>query len=258
MKKTVGLLTGLAVSFGIATAAHAGPRLEQIMEEQVILVGTLGDYRPFAIKTEEGDYEGHDIDVISAMADVLNLNIEYVPSTWPHLLDDLQADKFEIAVGGITRNANRLRQVDMLPGYAPFGKVALARKSDADKYKSLEDLNQPGVHVIKNPGGTNEQFVLKYLTDAEVSTHEHNAEIPGLIAEGKGDIMITETFEALHYANTDDRLAALFIDEPLTPQDELGFLLPIDDADFIRVMRFAWDLMDTRGVLNEAQNNWLK
>ncbi|HLR30534.1 MAG TPA: transporter substrate-binding domain-containing protein [Paenalcaligenes sp.] len=258
MKKTVGLLTGLAVSFGIATAAHAGPRLDQIMEEQVIRVGTPGDYRPFAIKTEDGDYEGHDIDVISAMADGLDLTIEYVPTSWPDLLDDLQADKFDVAVGGITRNATRLGQVDMLPGYAPFGKVALARKSDADKYKSLEDLNQPEVHVIKNPGGTNEQFVLEYLTDAEVSTHEHNAEIPGLIAEGKGDIMITETFEALHYANEDDRLAALFIDEPLTPQDELGFLLPTDDADFTRVMRFAWDLMDTRGVLDEAQNNWLK
>src|SRR5690625_452535 len=341
MKKAVGLLTGLAVSFGVATAAHAGPRLDQIMDEQVIRVGTPGDYRPFAIKNDDGEYEGHDIDVIEAMADGLNLSIEYVPTSWPDLLDDLQADKFDVAVGGITRTAARLGQVDMLPGYAPFGKVALARKSEADKYKSLEDLNQPSVHVIKNqggtneqfvfdnlteaegskiwqadkcdvavggitrtaarlgqvdmlpgyapfgkvalarkseadkyksledlnqpsvhviknPGGTNEQFVLDNLTEAEVSTHEHNAEIPGLIAEGKGDIMITETFEALHYANEDDRLAALFVDDPLTPQDELGFLLPTDDADFTRVMRFAWDLMDTRGVLDEAQNNWLK
>ncbi|HLS16501.1 MAG TPA: transporter substrate-binding domain-containing protein [Paenalcaligenes sp.] len=258
MKKAVGFLTGLAVSFGVATAAHAGPRLDQIMDEQVIRVGTPGDYRPFAIKNDDGEYEGHDIDVIEAMADGLNLSIEYVPTSWPDLLDDLQADKFDVAVGGITRTAARLGQVDMLPGYAPFGKVALARKSEADKYKSLEDLNQPSVHVIKNPGGTNEQFVLDNLTEAEVSTHEHNAEIPGLIAEGKGDIMITETFEALHYANEDDRLAALFVDDPLTPQDELGFLLPTDDADFTRVMRFAWDLMDTRGVLDEAQNNWLK
>src|SRR5690625_2048462 len=258
MKKALGLLTGLAISFSVATVVDAGPRLDQINDKQVLRVGTPGDYRPFAIKTEDGGYEGHDIDVITAMADELGWSIEYVPTSWPDLLSDLQADKFDVAVGGITRNAARLGQVDMLPGYAPFGKVALVRKSEADKYKSLEDLNQPEVHVIKNPGGTNEQFVLDNLTEAEVSTHEHNAEIPGLIAEGKGDIMITETFEALHYANEDDRLAALFVDDPLTPQDELGFLLPTDDADFTRVMRFAWDLMDTRGVLDEAQNNWLK
>src|SRR5690625_7408877 len=98
------------------------------------------------------------------MADVLNLSIEYVPTSWPDVLDDLQADKFDVAVGGITRTAARLGQVDMLPGYAPFGKVALARKSEADKYQSLEDVHQPSGHVTKNPDGTNEQCVLDNLT----------------------------------------------------------------------------------------------
>src|SRR3546814_9598455 len=88
----------------------------------------------------------------------------------------------------------------MLPGYAPFGKVALVRKDQASKYKTVDDLNQPSVRVIKNPGGTNEAFVLENLKQAKVSTHEKNAEIPALIAEGKGDVMITETYEAQHYS----------------------------------------------------------
>ena len=37
------------------------------METKVIRVGTPGDYRPFAIKTD-GGYSGHDIDVIETMA----------------------------------------------------------------------------------------------------------------------------------------------------------------------------------------------
>jgi|SRR5690625_4291157 len=258
MKKVFSLLAGLALSLAVLGTAHAGPRLDRIVEEQVIRVGTPGDYRPFAIKLDDGVYEGHDIVLIAAMADELGWEIEYVPTSWPNLLDDLQADKFDIAVGGITRNAARLGQVDMLPGYAPFGKVALVRKSEADQYKTLQDLNQPSVHVIKNPGGTNEEFVLEHLTNAKVSTHEQNAEIPGLVAAGEGDVMITETFEALHYANEDDRLAALFIDNPLTPQHELGFMIPTDDADYTRVMQFAWDLLQTRGVIQEAANDWLK
>lgn len=258
MKKVFGLAGAAALTVALAASVHAGPRLDQIMETQTIRVGTPGDYRPFAIQTDNGSYEGHDIDVIAAMADELGWEIEYVQTSWPDLLADIQADKFDIAVGGITRNAARLAQVDMLPGYAPFGKVALVRKDEADQYKTLEDLNQPEVHVIKNPGGTNEEFVLQYLTDAKVSTHDSNAEIPGLIAVGEGDVMITETFEALHYSNEDQRLAALFVDEPLTPQHELGFMLPTDDADYIRVMKFAWDLMDTRGVLNQSAEQWLR
>jgi cyclohexadienyl dehydratase len=249
---------GVAVALMLSAAAQAGPRLDRVMNDKVLRVGTPGDYRPFAIKTDKGTYEGHDIDVIEAMAKALGVRIEYVQTSWPNLMKDLLADKFDVAVGGITRNVARIRQADMLPGYAPFGKVALVRKEDASKYKSIDDLNQPSVRVIKNPGGTNEAFVLEHLKQAQVSTHEKNAEIPALIAEGKGDVMITETYEALHYSKADPRLTALFVDAPLTPKNELGFLLPVDDADYVRVMRFAWDLVDERDTLEEAEERWLE
>lgn len=250
----------IAAALALAAAALpalAGPRLDRIMESKTLRVGTPGDYRPFAIKTD-GGYSGHDIDLVEAMARELGARVEYVPTSWPNLLKDLQADRFDVAVGGITRNVARLRQAEMLPGYAPFGKVALVRGADKEKFRTRESLNQPGVRVIKNPGGTNEAYVLQNLTAAQVSTHEKNAEIPGLIAEGKGDVMITETYEALHYARVDPRLHAAFIDAPLTPVNQLGFMAPADDADYLRVLRFTWDLVDSRGAVREAAQKWLK
>ena len=83
----------------VSQAAHAGPRLDKIMETKVIRVGTPGDYRPFAIKTDAG-YSGHDIDVIETMAKELGVKIEYVQTSWPNLVKDLQGDKFDVAVGG--------------------------------------------------------------------------------------------------------------------------------------------------------------
>lgn len=256
MKHYARFFLGLAMAVTLGATAQAGPRLDRIMENKVLRVGTPGDYRPFAIKTDKG-YEGHDIDVIEAMAQAIGAKVEYVPTSWPKLMDDIMADKFDVAVGGITRNAARISKIAMLPGYAPFGKVALVRKDDASKYKSVDDLNQSSVRVIKNPGGTNEIFVVDNLKNAQVSTHEKNAEIPALIAEGKGDVMITETYEALHYSKADPRLTALFIDDPLTPKNQLGFMLPVDDADYVRVMEFAWDLMDEREILDDAEDRWL-
>lgn len=248
------LVAGL-LSFG--QAAQAGPRLDKIMEAKVLRVGTPGDYRPFAIKTD-GGFAGHDIDVIEAMAKELGVKIEYVQTSWPNLMKDIQADKFDVAVGGITRNVTRIRQIEMLPGYAPFGKVALVRSADKAKFAAPEDLNQAAVRVIKNPGGTNEAYVLEHLKAAQVSTHEKNAEIPALIAEGKGDVMITETYEALVYSKADPRLYAAFMDAPLTPKSYLGFMLPKDDADYTRVMGFVWGQIDSRGALKQAADKWLK
>ena len=258
MKKVLALAVAAVVTgLSFIQAAQAGPRLDKIMETKVIRVGTPGDYRPFAIKTDTG-FSGHDIDLIETMAKELGVKVEYVQTSWPNLMKDLQSNQFDVAVGGITRNVNRIRMVDMLPGYAPFGKVALVRSADKAKFTTADSLNQPTVRVIKNPGGTNEAYVLANLKAAQVATHDKNAEIPALIAEGKGDVMITETYEALHYAKADPRLHAAFIDAPLTPKNTLGFMLPTDDADYVRVMDFVWGLVDSRGGVKQAADKWLK
>ena len=143
-------------------------------------------------------------------------------------------------------------------GYAPFGKLALVRSTEKSTYLTPEDLNKSNVRVIKNPGGMNEAFVLERLKTAQVSTHDKNVEIPGLITEGKGDAMITETYEALYYSKADPRLHAASIDAPLTPKNQLGFMTPTDDADYAGVMGFVWELLVSRGVLKQAADKWLK
>lgn len=240
-----------------ALPAAAGQRLDGINQSKTLRVGTPGDYRPFAIKTDAG-YSGHDVDVIEAMVKEMGVKVEFVPTTWPNLMADLKANKYDIAVGGITRNVARISQMNMLPGYAPFGKVALVRTADKDKFQTAESLNQASVRVIKNPGGTNEAYVLQNLKSAQVSTHDKNAEIPALIAEGKGDVMITETYEALYYSHNDPRLYAAFLTQPLTPVNTLGFMFPADDAEYARVLGFTWDVLDQRGTLKAAAQKWLK
>ena len=257
MRYLTHTLSAVAISLLAALPTWAGERLDKIMDTKVLRVGTPGDYRPFAIKTD-GGYSGHDIDAVEALAKELGLKIDYVPTTWPNLLKDLQANRFDVAVGGITRTPARIRYAAMLPGYAPFGKVALVRTADKGKFQNAQDLNQHGVRVIKNPGGTNEAYVLQNLKAAQVSTHDKNAEIPALIAEGKGDVMITETYEALHYARVDTHLHAAFVDAPLTPKNYLGFMVPTDDADYTRVMGFVWGLIESRGAIKQAADKWLK
>ena len=164
-------------SLGSVPAA-AGERLDNIVKNNTLRVGTPGDYRPFAMKEDSG-YAGHDIDVVKAMAEVYGWKVEFVPTTWKQMAADLKDNRFDVAVGGITRSPARALTADFLPAYAPFGKVALVNVKMKNKFRTLDDLNQPDVRVIKNPGGTNEAFVLANLTRAKVSTHNKNFEIPG-------------------------------------------------------------------------------
>ena len=103
---------------------------------------------------------------------------------------------------------------------------------DADKYTSLEAINQPEVRVMENPGGLNEKFARENLPDASLTIHDVNQEIPGLVASGEADVMITEIMEAGYYVGQDARLAAPLIHEPFT-QGELGVLMPKGSEDLL-------------------------
>lgn len=250
---TTSLVGALIV--GAMTPTYAAERLDQIMETKVLRVGTPGDYRPFSM-FENQKFVGHDIELIQKMADVYGWKVEFVHSSWSNLAKDMADNKFDVAVGGITRSPARVLTGDFLPAYAPFGKVALINKKNKDKLTSLEKLNQPGVTVIKNPGGTNEQFVLQNLTKAKILTHDKNYEIPELIAQGKGDVMITENAEAKLYAKKYPQLHAQFLNKPLTPVNYMGFWTPTDDADYTRVMNYLWNLMDLRGELKALNDKY--
>ena len=208
-------------------------KLEEIGERGVLKVGTTGDYMPMSyLDPETGEYVGFDTELAEDLADELGVDIEYVKTSWPTLMDDVLAGKFDLAICGVTINDARKEQALMSDGYLENGKTILCRAEDAYKFTGLEAINRPDVRVMVNPGGLNEQFARKNLPDVTLMIHDANQEIPGLVASGEADIMITEIVEAGYYAGQDDRLAAPLIYEPFT-DGEIGILMPKGSEDLL-------------------------
>ena len=200
--------------------------LQAVRERGVLLVGATGDYQPMSFLNQETKtYVGFDAALAEDFAASLGVKIQYVPTTWPTLMQDTLARKFDLALCGITITDARKKQALMSDGYLVNGKTVLCRKEDAAKYTSLAAINHPEVRVMENPGGLNEKFARANLPDATLIIHPVNEEIPRLIAEGKADVMITEIMEAAFYCSRDARLAAPLINAPFT-HGQLGALLP--------------------------------
>ena len=147
-------------------------------------------------------------------------------------MDDTLAGKFDLAICGITITAARQEQALMSVGYLENGKTVLCRAEDADKYTSLDAIDKPEVRVMENPGGLNEKFAREHLPHATLIIHDINQEIPGLVASGEADVMITEVMEAGFYVGQDSRLAAPLIHEPFT-HGQLGVLMPKGSEDLL-------------------------
>lgn len=218
---------------GVTGAEAALPGVQAIRESGVLRVGTAGDYQPMSfLDPETNTYTGFDAELAEDLAAALGVRIEYVPTSWPALMEDTAAGKFDLAICGITVTDARKEAALMSDGYLGNGKTVLCRAEDAEKYTSLEAINRPEVRVMENPGGLNEKFARENLPDAALIIHEVNQEIPGLVAAGEADVMITEIMEAGYYTGLDGRLAAPLIREPFT-RGELGVLLPKGNEDLL-------------------------
>lgn len=255
----LALFAALLLGQGAAQAAPAAEsRLDAILARGYILVGTTGDYKPFSFYDKDGnDYVGYDIDAARMLGEALGVDVVFVQTTWPTLMQDLLDDKFDIAMSGITRTYARQKQAHLSHGYFPFGKSPLVRAADKAKYTSLEAIDQPGVKIGVNPGGTNEKFVRTNITKATIIVHPKNAEIPGLVAAGKFDVMITDSPEAIRYAKDDARLYAALLDNTFT-KNQFGILMQRGDQVFANFIDLWMEEMKLQGQFDKLYAKHMK
>ena len=231
--------------------------VEEILGRGVLLVGTAGDYQPMSyLDPDQGIYVGFDAQLAEDLAAAMGVEIEYVETSWPTLMEDTLAGKFDLAICGITITDARREQALMSEGYLDNGKTVLCRTEDADKYTSLEAVNRPEVRVMENPGGLNEKFARENLPDAVLIIHDVNQEIPGLVASGEADVMITETMEAGYYVGQDARLAAPLIYEPFT-HGELGVLMPKGSEDLLEYVNDFLEEEKESGRIDELAQEYI-
>lgn len=191
--------------------------LDTILSRGYLKVGTTGDYKPFSYsiantttfpssnstnstltpQSFNTTYIGADIDAAQALSNALNLPypVKFVPTIWANLTKDISARKFDIAMGGITITLDRAKTVFFSTATQRAGKVACIRCSDASKFTSLDSLDQEGVTVVVNPGGTNEKFDRANLLKATIKVVVDNNAVFQAVLDGDGDAMITDFIE---------------------------------------------------------------
>lgn len=185
------------------------PTLRRIRAAGVMRVGTTGDYTPFSLKQPDGSYAGADIDMAHELAARLGVRIAWVPTVWIALLDDFLANRFDIAMGGVTVTPAREERAFFSVPIFVDGKRPLCRVADRDRFTSVAAIDRPGVRVIANPGSANEAFAKANFPHAEVTIHPDNASVFLEIVAGRADVMVTDGLEADHQAALHPELCAV-------------------------------------------------
>jgi cyclohexadienyl dehydratase len=240
----------------IGSAAHAQQqtRLEAIVKRGTLRVGMTGDYAPFsAFDPATSTFRGFDVDMADGLGKALGVKIEYVRTAWPQLTQDFEADRFDIAMGGISITPERASKGSFSAPIMQEGKTPIARCKDLGKFETLADIDRAGTRVIVNPGGTNERFARANIKNAEIRVYPDNVTIFDEIAKGKADLMITDASETRYQQKLHPgELCAVHPDQPFDRAQKAYWLQrdaelksfvdgwlkgAVDDGRFARIYR---------------------
>lgn len=170
-------------------------RLALIQNTGILRVGVPGDYAPFAII--KGDsLSGADITMARALAAALRVKAVFIKTSWPNLSADMKADKFDIAVGGISITPDRAAIGRFSTPYYSGGKTFLCRRADSARFSTAAAVNQPGVRLIVNKGGTNESVARSMFPLADLIVYPDNIGVFNEIIAGRANVMLTDDSEA--------------------------------------------------------------
>lgn len=172
----------------LAVAGCTAPR----PAAHVLRVGSSGDYAPFSIHNEAG-WLGFDVDVARRFAHDTGRTLELVEFRWPALELDLAANRFDVAMSGVTMRPWRARVGTFTRPIARVGAMVLVHPGVATTLVQLD----VGTHKVGvNAGGYLERVARRLFRRAEIVPIGDNRQLAKTLRDGNVDAIVSDELEA--------------------------------------------------------------
>lgn len=175
-----------------ASAAERESALHRIQRTGVIRVG-WGLWFPWTyVDQKTNKLVGIGPEVMEELAKAMgNVKIEWVADSWPTMAAGIQGDKFDIAYP-FTIILSRALVVDYTDDTTRESINFLIMKKDAKRFKTNEDVDQPGVKIGATIGTSVDYHATRLMRKAEIIRLKSPAESLMSLTLGKIDVVVNQ------------------------------------------------------------------
>lgn len=216
----------------------------------VLTVATEPAFPPFEYQAENGELEGFDIDLMTAIGETAGLEVEFESLPFDGIIPALQAGTVDAAISGMTITEERLQTVDFSRPYIKAG-LAIAVQEDNTEIKSLEDLEDKTIAVQLGTTGADQAAE---VPGAKISTFDSAPLALQELANGNADAVINDapvTLDAIASGNID----GLTVVGELLTTEFYGIALP-KGSENLAVVNDALATMIEDGTYAEIYEKW--
>ncbi|EIU6779389.1 transporter substrate-binding domain-containing protein [Vibrio parahaemolyticus] len=239
----------------ITQVSHAQSRLQDILDQGVLRVGTTGDWHPMTMKDPKtNSYRGFDIDVTTELAKDLGVKVEYVATDWKTLVNGITANKYDIT-GSASLNMSRAKVAGYSQAYFYLAFVPVVQKKDLTKFSDWADFDRPEVKVAATLGTVQEKMVKEFFPSAQHIVIEAPARDFQELLARRADVSVTSNVEAATLVDKFKQLAIVPVSAPRNPTP-IAMLLPQDDQVWINYINHWIELKKTQGFFKQTAKKW--
>jgi len=134
----------------VAVLAMALNLQAKTIKDGVLTVATEGTYAPFTFYNDKNELIGYDVDIARAVAQKLNLKIEFLTAPWDAMLAAFDAGKADVVFNQVSITDERKKKYDYSVPYMVSYSAIVVHKDNND-IKSFADLKgKRSVHSVNS------------------------------------------------------------------------------------------------------------
>lgn len=230
--KRLWILAVFLLGFAQAAIASDQPQntenLDKINQRGTLKVG-LSTFVPWAMRDDQGDLVGFEVDVAKKLAEDSGWTVEFIPTSWDGIIPSLIAGKFDVVIGGLTITDERSKSVLFTKPYSHSGLQIAANKELTEGF-TQEDYNSRRVKFAARRGALGVTILREHFPKAKILQFDDEAQAFQEVLNGNAHAVIASTpkpeFETLKYG---DKLYIPFEDRLYTGNE--GFAVRLNEQD---------------------------
>ena len=235
--------------------AFAESRLQTILKNGEIRVGTTGDWNPMTVKDPAtNEYIGFEIEIVKQLAKDMDVNLVIIPTEWKTLVNGIVSNKYDISTSA-SLSAKRALSTGYTDSYFKLAPVPLTLKKNLNKFQNWDDINKQGVKVAVTLGTTQEIQAKEIFPNATLNIIESPARDFQEVLAGRSEVHITSNIEAATLVEQYPEMAIIPVSEPKYPTP-LAWLTPQDDQVWINYLNHWISIKKSQGFFQQMMEKY--
>lgn len=217
--------------------------------KQKVLVGTEATFAPFESMNDKGEIVGIDVDILNAIAEEMDLDIEIKNVGWEPVFQQIKNSELDLGASGITITDERKQTYDFTSPYYEATQLIVVKEDSA--VASLEELKDQKIAVQINTTGHIAAKDLQGETSSKIRAFENLPTAIQEVINGGAEAAIGDNAVVLEYLKNNPNAKLKTIESDEFEKEYYGFMVKKGNSELLEIINNGIDKIKASGKLEE-------